>query len=320
MTRMISVVGEALVDLVIEPDGQVEAALGGAPFNAARAAARLGADVQFGGALSRDRFGQMLADQLSEDGVDVAGPRTDEPTTLAAAELDASGAAEYRFYFDGTSAPCLHPTDLAPVGTAPSGGPGELRDDHHDVFFTGGLGLVLQPMADTIVQIVADLPATTMVVFDINCRPKIIENRDEYRGRVDEVAARSDIVKVSDDDLAYLLPEVGPIDAARRLLDVGARSVLVTAGSSTTSIVTAAGVVEVPVPALQSPVVDTIGAGDTFGGGLVAWWASAGLGRDDVAPEPLTHAVEAAHAAAAVVVTRRGADPPLRSELDDDWN
>jgi fructokinase len=302
---MITVAGEALVDLVIDPDGAVAAALGGAPFNTARAAARLGAPVSFVGTLSRDRFGTMMADQLAADGVTLGADRTDLPTTLAAAELDASGAASYRFYIAGTSAPALSP-DGVHTGSS-------------EILFTGGLGLVLDPMAATIADMVERVPGSTMVIFDINCRPKVIERRDEYVARVDGVLQRTDIVKVSDDDLAYLLPGVEPLDAARRLLDRGACAVLVTAGAEGTSIVTGESSVDIPVPALAAPVVDTIGAGDTFGGGLMAWWVASGLDRDDITEANLISAVRAAHAAAAVVVTRRGADPPRRDELPADW-
>jgi fructokinase len=304
-TPRVTVAGESLIDLVIAPDGSVVAKLGGAPFNTARAAARLGAPVTFVGAMSTDRFGSMLAAQLDLDGVAVAAGRTDLPTTLAAAELDESGAASYRFYIEGTSAPALVPGDVGVVE------PG--------ILFTGGLGLVLQPMADTVLGLIENADASTLVVVDINCRPKIISDRDSYLVLVRRALARADLVKVSDDDLAYLDPGADSIDAARRLLHDGPRVVLVTAGAEGTSIVTSDGVIEVPVGQLAGPVVDTIGAGDTFGGGLVAWWHAAGLGRDGMTHEALVQAVRAAHAAAAVVVTRPGADPPNRTDLPDDW-
>ena len=120
----------------LDPQGNVAAALGGAPFNTARACGRLGADVAFVGALSVDRFGTMLATQLEQDGVSTEHlPRCEEPTTLAAAELDERGTATYRFYFEGTSAPSL------------SSVVGQPRPS---VLFTGGLGLVLEPMATTV--------------------------------------------------------------------------------------------------------------------------------------------------------------------------
>jgi fructokinase len=301
----ITVAGEALVDLIIEPDGGVTATLGGAPFNTARAAARLGAPVTFVGALSIDRFGSLLAAQLEADGVRIASTRTDLPTTLAAVEVDGSGAASYRFYIDGTSAPALESGDTASVSSG--------------VFFTGGLGLVLQPMADTVLAMVDSVDDSTTVVFDINCRPNAVGDRAAYLDRIDRLLRRADIVKVSNDDLAYLSPGVAVIDAARQLRAVGGAAVLVTAGASATSIVTEDEVIEVPVAALDAPVVDSIGAGDTFGGALVAWWIASGRGRADIDAEGLQRAVLAAHVAAAVVVKRRGADPPRRADLSDDW-
>jgi fructokinase len=301
----ITVAGEALVDLVIQPDGGVAATLGGAPFTTARAAARLGAQATFVGALSIDRFGSLLAAQLEADGVRIASARTDLPTTLAAAELDDSGAASYRFYIEGTSAPALEPGDTEVAGSG--------------IFFTGGLGLVLQPMADTVLAMVDAVDDSTTVVFDINCRPKVVGNRAAYLDRINRLLKRADIVKVSDDDLAYLSPGVDVLDAAHHLRAVGGAAVLVTAGASTTSIVTGDGVIDVPVAALDAPVVDSIGAGDTFGGALIAWWMASDRGRADIDAEGLRRAVLAAHAAAAVVVTRRGADPPRRADLSDDW-
>lgn len=305
---MIRVVGEALIDLVIKPDGEVASALGGAPFNTARAAARLGADVEFGGTLSVDRFGSMLANQLAADGVVVTAPRTDLPTTLAAAELDDDGAASYRFYIDGTSAPVL-------AADAPDAN----SENPATVFFTGGLALVLQPMAETVLGMIENADADALVVVDLNCRPKVIGDRDAYVETVRRALARADMVKVSDDDLEYLDPGADPIDAARALLDAGPKVILLTAGAAGTSIVTSDGVVEVPVGELAGPLVDTIGAGDTFGGGFLAWWHAAGLGRSGITHEALVQAVRAAQAAAAVVVTRQGADPPHRSDLPADW-
>ena len=105
---VIVVAGEALIDLVLAVDGSVSAKLGGGPFNVARTLGRLGAEVSFLGTISTDRFGTQLFDQLHADRVDpVATVRTDSPTTLAAAELDPTGSARYRFYFNGTSAPAL---------------------------------------------------------------------------------------------------------------------------------------------------------------------------------------------------------------------
>ena len=302
---MIVVVGEALVDLVIEPDGDVTAALGGGPFNTARACGRLGADVAFVGAVSDDRFGTMLACSLADDGV-----RTDRlehvsvPTTLAAAELDPDGAATYHFYFAETSAPSLTSAPMVQEG---------------DVVFTGGLALVLEPMAATVEAMIADAVGRALVMVDVNCRPRVVHDREAYLARVGRVLAGTDVVKASDDDLEYLVPGLDPLDAARSLLARGPRVVLVTRGGDGVDVVTAEGHRRVPVAPVD--VVDTIGAGDSFAGGFLSWWSLAGLGRAEVASlDDLADAVAAANVVAAAVCGRRGADPPRRGELADDWS
>ncbi len=305
MSAVIVVVGEALVDLVIDPHGNVTAALGGAPFNTARACGRLGAAAAFVGAISVDRFGAMLAAQLERDGVTIEhAPRCDAPTTLAAAELDERGAATYRFYFESTSAPSL----TSVIG-----------DPHPSVLFTGGLGLLLEPMASTVEALVEAAAVGCAVMIDVNCRPRIVPNRDDYVARVERVLRRADVVKVSDEDLAYIHPGAATLDAARSVLALGPKAVLVTAGGGAVHVITGDGEVEVPVPRLT--VVDTIGAGDSFGGGFLAWWQASGRPVADLgSPEALVPAVRAAVQVAGIVVTRRGADPPWRHELPDDWS
>ncbi len=308
---MIVVIGEALVDLVIAPSGAVEAALGGAPYNTALAAARLGADVEFVGGLSDDRFGSLLRDRLESDGVGTSYTiSVGAPTTLAAAEIADDGSAEYRFYFDGTSALLVAPQSARAAAAAL--GP-------HDVLFTGALALALEPMASTVMGALDAVGDETVVMLDVNCRAAVIPDRAAYVERIGRAAARADIIKVSDEDLAYLAPTLDTNAAAGRLIDMGAQAVVVTAGSSHTTIVTATNETEIEVPPVAGDIVDTIGAGDTFGAGLLAWWSAAGVGRGDVSMANISAAVRVGHAAAGVVVTRRGADPPRRDELDVEW-
>lgn len=303
---MISVIGEALIDLVITPAGQVDAKLGGAPFNTARACGRLGADVRFVGAVSDDRFGSMLTAQLIDDRVDTSSlVRVGLPTTLAAAELDAGGTATYRFYIDGTSAPALSSIGPESVDGA--------------VIFTGGLGLVLEPMAAAVEAAIGSSRADQLVMVDVNCRPKVIADRTSYVERVARVIGRADVVKVSDEDLDYLSPGVDPLVAARALLETGPSAVLVTRGGDGVHVLTSVGDTVVEVGSVE--VIDTIGAGDSFGAGFLSWWVASGSGRDDTADvDRLVAAVRAANHVAGVVVTRRGADPPWRSELPADWS
>ncbi len=300
----IVVAGEALVDLVIQPDGSVTAALGGAPFNTARTCGRLGAEVAFAGAVSNDRFGSMLVAQLAADRVALdLLEHCDAPTTLAAAELDERGAATYRFYVDGTSVPSFAGS-LG--GTVPAW------------LFTGGLALTLEPMAASVEAMVATAPDGCAVMIDINARPAVVADRARYEERLRRVLSRADVVKASDDDLGYLYAGEAPPEAARRLLELGARAVLLTAGGDPVQLVTRNRELAIDVPPVE--VVDTIGAGDTFNGGFLAWWMSTGRARSDLdSIDVLVAGVEAGVAAAAIACTRRGADPPWRHELAPEW-
>jgi fructokinase len=302
---VIVVVGEALVDLVVDAHGSVTAALGGAPVNTSRACGRLGADVSFGGAISVDRFGSMLTAQLAADnvGLDLV-ERSDQPTTLAVAELDERGAASYRFYVEATSAPSYTT---------------KLEDRRPDWLFTGGLGLVFEPMAETVEAMLDDRPAECAVMVDVNCRPRVVSDRERYLTRLDRVIAQADIVKVSDEDVAYMQPGVAPLDAARALLARGPRAVLLTAGAESVHVLTAAGAIDVPVPRVD--VVDTIGAGDSFSGGFLAWWSGTRHPVQQLGSlDHLALAVSAAVVVAGITCARRGADPPWLHELPGDWS
>ncbi len=301
---MIVVGGEALVDLVIDPDGSVTAKLGGGPFNAARAIGRLGSDVAFLGALSSDRFGTLLHRQLLADGVDDSLVQfTELPTTLASAELDEHGAAGYHFYLAETAAPNLHPLPL-PDGVT--------------ILHVGTLGMVLQPMASTLEAVVGGISDDVLVLLDPNCRPRVTADRVGYMERVQRMLRRADVVKVSTDDLQFMAPGEHAA-GVRMLLALGARLVLHTDGGRAVHIHWATDEVEVPVPAVD--VVDTIGAGDAFGGAFAAWWDQAGLGRRDLADRgAVVAAVAAAVEVAAVSCARVGAQPPRRAELGNKWS
>ncbi len=301
---MIVVGGEALVDLVIDPDGSVVAKLGGGPFNAARAAGRLGSDVAFLGALSLDRFGTLLHRQLVTDGVDDSLVQfTELPTTLASAELDEHGAASYHFYLAETAAPNLHVLPL-PSGVG--------------IVHVGTLGMVLEPMASTLEAVVRGAADDVLVLLDPNCRPRVTSDREGYLARLGRLLLRTDVVKVSSDDLAFIAPD-DPAAGIRMLLDGGAVVVLHTDGGRSVHIHTAHGETDVPVPSVE--VVDTIGAGDSFGGAFVAWWDQAGLRRGDLGDaDAVRDAVAASVEVAAVSCTRVGAQPPVREELGQRWD
>jgi fructokinase len=301
---MIVVAGESLIDLIVGADGRVEAIPGGGPYNVARTLGRLGQSVSFLGRLSTDRFGTILRAGLASEnvGLDLAAT-TDAPTLLAVVELDAGGAALYRFYVDGTAAPGLSAADL------PAALPRTTTALH-----VGTLGLVFEPMAATIESLVAAVRNDVLVVADPNCRPTAIVDGAAYRARLGRILGRVDIVKVSVDDLAWLDPLARPLDAAGRLMNRGPAAVLITDGPRPVRLLTSAGVTELGVPAVR--VVDTVGAGDAFGGGFLAAWTGAGRGRADLSDgRALLDATQFAIEVGALTTTRAGAEPPTQAEL-----
>jgi fructokinase len=303
MGAVIVVAGEALIDLIVHPDGHLTAVTGGGPFNTSRTIARLGGEVAFLGRLSEDRFGQQLRRALMADGVDLSFTETtDAPTTLAVAELDDRGAATYRFHTADTSVPGL---SSAAIERAVASAPAALH--------VGTLGLVLEPIASGLARAVAAADPGTLVMLDPNCRPRAIRDRDAYLARLGSVLRRADVVKVSADDLAWLTPGVSVHQAARRLLDDGPAVVLATDGAECVIVLGRSFGLEVDIPRVE--VVDTVGAGDAFGGAFLAWWTEQGLTRSaltdrDAVADGVTHAV----AVAALTCQRAGAEPPTRAE------
>ena len=301
---MIVIGGESLIDLIVYPGGRLAAIPGGGPFNTARTIARLGGSAAYLGRLSTDRFGRTLLDRLVLDGVDCRLVQTTyEPTTLAVAELDDSGAATYRFYVEGTSAPGLArdgPADEALVSAK--------------ALHVGTLGLVLEPMGTALESLVRGATDNIVVMVDPNCRPSATPDPAALRARVRRLAARADVIKVSHDDLSFLNPGVAADDAARALLEVGPTAILVTDGGRAVRVIVGEAAIDLPVPLVD--VVDTVGAGDAFGGAFLSAWIERGLGRADLAdPDRLRPSVEFAIRVASETCRRAGAEPPTAAEM-----
>jgi fructokinase len=297
---LIVVGGEALVDLIARVDGGLRAVLGGGPYNTARTIGRLGGHVAFLGGISTDRFGTQLREALIAAHVSTELVQsTEAPTTLAMAELDERGAASYRFYFEGTAAPALEPIVA----------PRQLGALH-----VGTLGLVLEPMATVLEDLVRQVTGHTLVIVDVNCRPSATPDAARYLRRVRSVVSMADVVKVSDDDLSFLRASDAELGSADDLLRLGARVVLLTRGGDGVDVITSDGSRYVPAEPVE--VVDTIGAGDSFGGGFLAWWARSGLGVADLGRiDAIEEAVTMACRVAAITCGREGADPPFAAEV-----
>lgn len=301
---MIVVCGEALIDIVISGDGSRGPSPGGGPFNTARALARLEVPTAFLGHFSNDEYGRLLADRLRTDGASLAlasfGP---EPTTTATARVGEDGLAEYQFSVAGTSAPHLT-RDMIPAELSP-----EINALH-----LGTLGLVLQPMASTLTELVRREDPRRLVMLDPNIRPAL-DAGPQYRQRLNWFISQSTVVKASADDLKWLYPEMDHVAAAERILNAGVRAVLVTLGAAGAYGTTSSG--RVSVPAVPVQVVDTIGAGDAFGAAVLAWLYDRDLLDPELSlsTEDLESLLQFSCMAAALTCTRSGAEPPWRSEL-----
>ncbi len=302
---MIAVVGEALIDLLVDDGGEVTARPGGGPFNTARTLGRLGAETMFLGRLSGDGFGRMLRTRLAEDGVEIGvAAAADQPSPLAVADRRPGGAVSYDFYVAGSAAACLEYPMLAAA-----------LPDCLTALHVGTMALAMEPVAAAVERLLlTDLPPDVLVMVDPNCRPALIADREAYLDRFERVLHRADVVKVSAEDLGYLCPGVPAEVAATTLLDDKLALVIVTDGPRPARAFLPGGEVKVCVP--QVRVVDTTGAGDAFGGAFLAWWSASGLGRDDLwSAGHVAKALRAAAWVAALTCTRAGAEPPLRAEV-----
>jgi fructokinase len=304
MDRDVLVVGESLVDIVRGADGSTVEYAGGSAANVAVALARLGRPVRFATSFADDARGRMVAEHLKGAGVELAtDPGAVARTSTAVATIGADGAAHYDFDLEWR----LHPVE---PGNPPL------------VVHTCSLGAVLTPGADDVYALLNGLRGQATVSYDVNARPAITGTGPDIVARVERMVAISDLVKASDEDLTALYPDVDHLVAARNLLALGPAAVVVTRGADGAMWVGASG--EVEVASLPVQVADTIGAGDTFGAALVdALWERERLGGDrrealrDLPADEVAEVLGHAARAAAVTVSRPGADPPHRHELTD---
>jgi fructokinase len=302
MRRVIVVMGEALIDLLVRPDGGIDAAPGGGPFNTARTIARLGQRVAFAGRLSTDAFGRRLREALAADGVDLTlVDSSDDPTTLAVVEAGAGGESGYRFYLEGTSVPGLGYAVAERIGR-----PAALH--------VGTLGLVLEPLATTVETAVGRVPTDTLVMADLNARPAATPDRAAWVARIERLLGRVDVVKASADDLRWFRPENEPLEVAAAIVAAGPRLVLVSDGPGPVRIVTSRWTRNVEPPPVE--VVDTVGAGDALGGAFLAAWIGGHRDRERLTDaEAVLEATRFAVRVASMSCSKAGADPPTSAEL-----
>ncbi|MFD9895989.1 carbohydrate kinase [Amycolatopsis sp. NPDC059027] len=309
---MIVVGGEALVDLVPgEPldstvDGGLRALLprlGGGPYNVALAAGRLGVPVQFLSRVSTDRFGGALVDRLHASSVGTTFvQRGDEPTTLAVVALDEHGSAHYTFYTEGTADRLV--TDPGPL------------PDSVTALSLGTLGMVLEPGASAYEAMLRREAARgVLTVLDPNIREALIADPAAYRARFASWLPDVRLLKISDDDAAWLAEGADPVAAAKTWVESGVDAVVLTRGADGLVVITDAGELA-HVPSRRVDVVDTIGAGDTVQGALVAWLHSRGVTQlRELGADEWHEALGFAAKAASITVSRSGAEPPTAEEM-----
>ncbi|WNV82088.1 carbohydrate kinase [Umezawaea sp. Da 62-37] len=317
---MIVVAGEALVDLVPSPSAAVGRLadlmprLGGGPYNVAIAAGRLDAPTAFLSRVSTDLYGEAMIDRLRDSKVatDLV-QRGPEPTTLAVVGIGPDGSARYSFYVEGTADRLV-------------ADPGPLADDVTAVSF-GTLSLVLEPGASAYEEVLRRESARgALTVLDPNIRAVLIPDAAAYRARFAAWLPHVGLLKVSVEDARWLadLPEDASedtvLEVARAWQAAGPAAVVLTRGGDGLAVLTGAGEV-LRVPPREVSVVDTIGAGDTVQGALIAWLHQHdALGTTAVAgltSEKWVEALTYAGTAAAFTCTRAGAEPPTTDELEE---
>ncbi len=307
---MILSCGEALIDMLPRTTTLGEPAFapyaGGAVFNTAIALGRLGAPSGFFSGLSTDMLGEILADTLLASNVDIAHcARSNRPTTVAFVKL-VRGQATYAFYDEGTAGRMLAPGDLPAL-------PPTVQ-----ALFFGGISLVNDPAASTYEALQMRECAARVTMIDPNIRRTFIAGQEaSYRARVGRMMARADIVKLSDEDLEWLMGAGEVVDIAGKIISTGPKAVFVTEGAKGAHAFTATQALW--QPAERVTVADTVGAGDTFNAGVLAALHSAGaLDKPALAALPdatLQAALALGNRAAAITVSRAGANPPWAHEV-----
>jgi fructokinase len=307
---MILSCGEALIDMLPRTTTLGEPAFspyaGGAVFNTAIALGRLGAPSAFFSGISNDMLGQILTETLEASKVDTQYcARSDRPTTVAFVKL-VDGQATYAFYDEGTAGRLLSQDELPTLPPSIT------------TLFFGGISLVNDPAASTYAALQAREAPTRVTMIDPNIRPGFIAGKEpQYRARIEGMIARADIVKLSDEDLHWLLGP-GDISAlAHQVLEKGPKLVFITEGASGARAITATQ--NRFVAATRVTVADTVGAGDTFNAGALAALHEAGAltksALTTLSDATLDAALTLGTRAAAVTVSRPGANPPWRHEL-----
>ncbi|RWG85015.1 carbohydrate kinase [Mesorhizobium sp.] len=306
---MILCCGEALIDMLPRTTSEGEAAfapyVGGAVFNTAIALGRLGAPAGFFSGLSSDLFGGQLREALGASKVSSTYAHTSpRPTTLAFVRLN-NGQATYTFYDENTAGRMLTIEDLPKLGA------------EIEAMLFGAISLISEPAGSAYEEFMRREHGSRVMMLDPNIRPNFIPDKAKHLRRVREMMAMADIVKLSDEDLNWFDEAGSHEDVVRNWLDRGPKLIVVTHGSE--GAVGYSKEHKVTVVPQKVKVVDTVGAGDTFNAGILASLHEQGLltkaAIGDLSEDAIRNALELGAKAAAVTVSRAGANPPWQHEI-----
>jgi fructokinase len=308
---VVAVAGEALIDLVpAGREGLFEAVPGGSPANVAVGLVRLGVPARLLARIAADPLGRRIRDHLAGNGVDLSwAVKAGEPTSLAIVAVGPDGSPEYDFRVQGTADWQRRDAELTGV-----------LDDQVVALHGGSLAFTMPPGAEALGRLFERAGGTATVSYDPNCRPLLMGAPQTVRDRIEGLVALADVVKVSAEDLAWLLPGRPPEQVAEGWLAKGPAIVAVTLGPGGVMAAGGAGIVR--RPGRRVAIVDTVGAGDSFMSALLAGLHRRGLLGVDrrahlgaVDTDTLSAVLDEAVLASAITCTRHGADPPTAQHL-----
>jgi fructokinase len=297
------VCGEALIDLIpVRPGSdQRQVIPGGGPANTAHALARLDIPTEFIGGLSDDQYGQRMRSEFIAGRVGLTfTPEHQLPTCLAIVSIDLDGGATYEFKIDGTATFAFATENLP-----------DPKLVNPEAIYIGTLATIIEPGASILKDWIIQAKDYAPIIYDPNIRSSVISDRSRYQEVVKNWVVLSNVVKASEDDLAWLYPDTDPLEIAHIWISQGVQIVVITKGEN--GIVGVTENQEVSIPGVKVKVIDTVGAGDTVGAVLVE--ALVEFGLEKLTSELLSHTLHRAALAAAITCSRAGANPPTKVEL-----
>ena len=309
---MIGFLGESLIDLINGVDSNNEPLFhyycGGCALNAATAAARLNSDVTYIGKLSKDMFGLQMKQYFQDNKVNLIDDFCDveQNSMIGFAKIDQEGAASYVFYTEGTTINALESNEIIKAFDT---------IDSLDYLHIGSVSVALEKSGITILNALTESKNLPFVFFDPNVRPTVIEDFDSYKNRIISLAALSTMIKLSDEDLELLFPDMEQKEAIAQLFSDETAYILLTMGKDGIRWISKNGL-DITVPALNNPIVDTVGAGDTVSGATLTYLSEHHIDKstqidEQTAKDIMNFAVRCA----AVTTSRKGANPPRRDEI-----